>query len=463
MKNSFTIKEIVDVTKGILITGREDIECNIFSRDTRKIKGGEIYIGLIGEKTNGGIFFEEALDKGAKGVIIQDIEISQEQKEKYKDKVIIIVKDTLSALQNIAKLKREKNKNVKVIAVTGSVGKTSTKDIIANVLAQKYKTLKTEGNYNNHIGVPFTLLNLQDEEVAVIEMGMNHFGEISVLTNIAKPNICVITNIGTSHIGNLGSRENILKSKLEILEGNDEKELVINNDNDLLHMFYEQKKKEINISTFGIENDSSAYATNIELKEECSKFTCNTNNEKFEINIPVGGIHFVYNALCATIIGEKLNLNSEQIKNGIETFKLTKKRMDIESIENNIKIINDTYNASYESMKGAIENLAKYKDRKIAVLGDMFELGDYSEELHRKVGEEVAKNKIDILMCTGENSKYIIDQANKEGMHNAYYYNTKEELLSKLKDMLQEKDVILFKASNGMKFFELVEKLKNNT
>ena len=172
------VKDILKVTNGKLIVGDENFECKDFTRDTREIKGGEIYIGLIGEKINGAIFFEQAFKNGASGVILQDINITEEQKEKYKDKVIILVDDTLKAIQEIAKFKRSLyGENFPVIAITGSVGKTSTKDMIANVISQKYKTLKTEGNYNNHIGVPLTILRLKDHEAAVIEMGMNHFNE----------------------------------------------------------------------------------------------------------------------------------------------------------------------------------------------------------------------------------------------------------------------------------------------
>ena len=454
-----TVKDIIDRIKAELITG--DINTPIYeiSKDTRTIKSGDFYIGLIGEKANGGIYFENAFESGAIGVIIQDVEINDEQKEKYKNKVILKVDNTLDALINIAKIKREKY-NIPVIAVTGSVGKTSTKDIIANVVSKKYKTLKTEGNYNNIIGLPLTLSRLNEHEAAVIEMGMNHFGEISQLTDIAKPTLCVITNIGTAHIGNLGSRENILKAKLEILEGNKEKQIIINNDNDLLHKFYNEKKNEIEIITYGINEESKVYATQIEEKEESSSFVCHIDNEEFEVVIPVAGTHFIYNSLCAAAVGKKLGLTNEQIKKGIETFELTKKRMDIDILNNGVKIINDSYNASFESMKGSIENLSRYETRKIAVLGDMFELGDYSEELHRKVGKEVAKNNIDILMCTGENAKYIADAAKDEGMKNVLYFNDKEEMYTKLKDIIQKDDVVLFKASNGMKFFELVEKLK---
>lgn len=459
-----TIKDILKVTKGTLIIGNENDKCEEFTKDTREIKGNETYIGLIGEKINGGIYFEEAFRKGAKTVIIERIEITEEQKQKYKEKNIIIVDDTLKALQKIAILKRKLyNDKLQVVAITGSVGKTSTKDMIASVLSTKYKTLKTQGNYNNHIGVPLTILKIKEEhEVAVIEMGMNHLGEISILTNIAKPNLCVITNIGTSHIGNLGSRENILKAKLEILEGNKEKEIVINNDNDLLNKFYNENNNEINITTYGIEEQNTIYATNIIQKEESSKFICHVEDEEFEVNVPVAGLHFVENSLAATAVGKKLGLTNEEIKKGIEAFELTKKRMDIETLKNGVKIINDSYNASLESMKGSLQNLAQYKNRKIAVLGDMFELGEYAKQLHEKVGIEVYKNNIDILICVGENAKYIAKKSKEEGMakENIYYFKEKENIIEKLKQIMKKDDVILFKASNGMKFFEIVEKIK---
>jgi len=288
-------------------------------------------------------------------------------------------------------------------------------------------------------------------------------GEISVLSNMAKPTLCVISNIGTSHIGNLGSRENILKAKLEILEGNKQKDIIINNDNDLLHKFNSEKNTQINITTFAIEERSEVYATNIEAKEESSKFICHINDEEFEVEVPVAGMHFVYNALCAAAVGRKLGLTNEEIKKGIETFELTKKRMDIDILKNGAKIINDTYNASFESMKASIENLSRYDNRKIAVLGDMFELGEYAEELHKKVGKEVDKNNIDILICAGENAKYIATAAEKEGMskESIYYFEDKNEIKKLLENILTKEDVVLFKASNGMKFFEIVDKLRS--
>ena len=457
------VKDILKVTGGKLIIGDENKVCNNFSRDTRNINKGDTYIGLKGENFDGSLFWREAFKKGAEVVIIQEKNLENEDVSEWKEKVIIQVEDTLKALQEIAKFKRSLY-DIPVIAITGSVGKTSTKDMIANVVSQKYKTLKTEGNNNNHIGLPFTLLRMRDEEVAVIEMGMNHFGEISNLTKIAKPTISVITNIGTSHIGNLGSRENILKAKLEILEGMEKKFLIINNDNDMLHE-WKQKQKIKDIRTYGIENESEVMADKIELKEEHSEFECCFKDEKFKIKVPVGGIHFVYNAMCAALVGKILGLTKEQIKKGIESFELTKKRMDIEVLSNGVKIINDSYNASFESMQASLSVLGKFtNERKIAVLGDMFELGEYAKELHEKVGKEVVKNNIDILICNGENAKYIVQEAERQGMkkENIYYVKEKKEIIELLRDVLKINDVVLFKASNGMRFFELVEKLKES-
>ena len=453
------VKDILNITNGQLITGNQELECENFSKDTRTIQKGDIYIGIKGEKFDGSEFWKQALDNGADAVIIENVEISEQEKEKYSNKTIIIVQDTLKALYEIAKYKRSLY-DIPVIAVTGSVGKTSTKDLIASVVSTKYKTLKTEGNNNNNIGLPLTILKLKDHEALVIEMGMNHFGEISLLTDIAKPTLAVITNIGTSHIGNLGSRENILKAKLEILEGMTVPKVIINNDNDLLHKWYEENKGNIEIHTFGIENESNLNAQNIELREDGSTFEAVSKTEKINIEVPVGGNHFVYNAICATEVGDILGISNEKIKQGIAQFELTKKRMDIKKLENGVILINDSYNASYESMKASLEFLENYTGaRKIAVLGDMFELGEYSVELHRKVGEEVARRNIDILICAGENSKYIIEEAERNPKIQTYYFNNNEQIVEKLSQELKNGDVILVKASNAMKFFEICQKL----
>ena len=448
--NELKVEDIIKVTNGELISGNREEICNNFSKDTRTIQKEDIYIGLKGEKFDGNLFWKQALENGAEGVIIEEQEISDEDKEKYSNKIIIKVKDTQKALYEIAKYKRSLY-NIPVIAVTGSVGKTSTKDIIASVVSTQYKTLKTEGNNNNNIGLPLTILKLQDHEALVVEMGMNHFGEISLLTNIAKPTISVITNIGTAHIGILGSRENILKAKLEILEGMNKPQIIINDDNDLLHKWNLENKEKIEIHAYSLKN-----AKDIELKEESSTFKT-TIQKEINITVPIGGEHFVYNALCAIEVGKILNIPDEKIQKGIAEFELTKKRMDIKKLDNGATLINDSYNASYESMKASIEYLAKYPGkRKIAVLGDMFELGEYSMELHEKVGKEIAKNNIDILVCSGENSKYIINQ--NQQIEN-YYLKSNEEILKKLQQILSDGDVVLVKASNGMKFYEICQKL----
>ena len=455
-----TVKNILDVTNGELITGKEDDVCKSYSKDTRTIKDGDCYIGIKGENFDGNLFWKKALENGASTVIVQNVDISSENKEKWANKNIIKVKDTLEALYSIARYKRSLY-DIPVIAITGSVGKTSTKDIVANVVAKKYKTLKTEGNKNNNIGLPFTILRMQDEEAAVLEMGMNHFGEISLLASIANPNICIITNIGTSHIGNLGSRENILKAKLEILEGSKKRAVIVNNDNDLLHKWYEENKGNYNIKTYSITEKSDVMAKDIILKENASEFSCNINGKEERITVPVGGEHFVLNSLCAITVGEVLGIEADKIKSGIESFELTKKRMDIIELENGVKIINDAYNASLESMKASLKVLSEFKDnRKIAVLGDMFELGDFAKELHEKVGEEVVKNKIDILIAAGENSKYMAEIAKKGiGGENVYYLEDKEKIERLLQEIVKKGDVILFKASNGMQFYKIAERM----
>ncbi len=350
--------------------------------------------------------------------------------------------------------------------MTGSVGKTSTKDILGSVMSKKYKTLKTQGNYNNHIGVPLTILGLKDHTAAVVEMGMNHLGEISTLTKIAKPTMSVITNIGTSHIGELGSRENILKAKLEILEGMEkDAPIIINNDNDMLHNWYLDNKEKRNVITYGIQNKSDIMAENICIDKNGSKFTVNIEGKKYKIEINIGGKHFIENSLCAICVGLKNGISIKDIISGIKEFKLTKRRMEIIKGINKTTIINDSYNASYDSMKAAIEYLNELKGgKRIAVLGDILELGEFGEEIHRKVGKEVFKNNIDILITVGDLAKYIAEEAKKLGIKQdkIFEYNTKEEAIEKIKSIIETDDFILVKASNSMKFNEIVDAITNN-
>ena len=453
------VKDLLEVCKNSkLLCGNKEEICQNFSKDTRTIQEGDVYVGIKGERFDGNQFYPEAIQNGAKVCILQDVTLTQEEIEKYSKCAIILVEDTIQALQEIAKKKRSLY-SIPVVAITGSVGKTSTKDMIASVLGQKFRVLKTEGNLNNHIGLPMTILRLQQEEALVVEMGMNNAGEIRVLTNIAKPTVAVITNVGTSHIGNLGSRENILKAKLEILEGlSEDGVIVINHDNDLLRKWYEenQKTRTHPIITYGIQEKSDVMAQNIQLQENGSKFTAVYENEKIEIEVPVAGEHFVSNSLCAISVAKIFQEEKEKIQQGIKNFELTKRRMDVQQI-GKYTVINDCYNANYDSMKAAIEYLGSTKkENKIAILGDMLELGEYSEELHKKVGEEIVKNKIDILITVGFFSQYINEVAKDcKNVH----CQTREEAIEMAKKFMKPNSSILIKASNSMKFDEIANEL----
>ena len=438
------IKEILKITNGKLICGDEDLDIQKFEKDTRIIQKGDMYVAIKGEKFDGNDFYKDAINKGAVACLM-----SKEPDEKIGS--IVLVENTVKAIQQIAAYKRSQV-DIPVVAVTGSVGKTSTKDIVAAVMSQKYKVLKTQGNLNNDIGLPFTLLRLHDENAIVVEMGMNHFGEISLLTSIAKPTLAIITNIGTAHIGNLGSRENILKAKLEILEGLQGNSVIINNDNDLLSDWAEKNKEKYNIITYGINNKNSKYvAEDIHSYEDRSEYRIDGK----EVVVPVGGEHFVLNSLCAIAVGRYFDIPMAKITEGISGFKLTKGRMEIEKAKCGASIINDTYNANYDSMKAAIEYLEKIEGkRKIAVLGDMKELGEYSESLHRKVGEEV--KDIDILITIGELAKCIEETADVREM---LHFDNNESALEYLKKIMKKDDIILLKASNSMKFGDIAKEL----
>ena len=438
------IKEILKITNGKLICGDEDLDIQNFEKDTRIIQKGDMYVAIKGEKFDGNDFYKDAINKGAVACLM-----SKEPDEKIGS--IVLVENTVKAIQQIAAYKRSQV-DIPVVAVTGSVGKTSTKDIVAAVMSQKYKVLKTQGNLNNDIGLPFTLLRLHDENAIVVEMGMNHFGEISLLTSIAEPTLAIITNIGTAHIGNLGSRENILKAKLEILEGLQGNSVIINNDNDLLSDWAEKNKEKYNIITYGINNKNSKYvAEDIHSYEDRSEYRIDGK----EVVVPVGGEHFVLNSLCAIAVGIYFDIPMAKITEGISGFELTKGRMEIEKAKCGASIINDTYNANYDSMKAAIEYLEKIEGkRKIAGLGDMKELGEYSESLHRKVGEEV--KDIDILITIGELAKCIEETADVREM---LHFDNNESALEYLKKIMKKDDIILLKASNSMKFGDIAKEL----
>ncbi len=447
------IKEIIDVCNAKLLQGNINEECLNFCQDTRVIQENDTYVAIKGESFDGNNFCIVALEKGVKTCILdRKIDIP----DKYSDRTIILVEDSVKCLQDLARYKISKF-NGKVIAITGSVGKTSTKDMIASVISRKYKTLKTQGNNNNEIGLPLTILKYTDEEVMILEMGMNHFKEISLLTNIAKPDIAVITNIGTAHIGILGSRENILKAKLEIIEGlKPNGKLIINNDNDLLHSYYEENRNE-NIITIGIDNNSDYNARNIEINEDICNYEIGDN--KVTLNIPT--TPFIYNSLIAYAVGKELNIEDSLIIKGIKEFNLTKNRLEIKTNKKEVVIIDDTYNASFDSVKASLEMLKLRKEkRKILVLGDILEMGDFSESIHRSIAKEVIDADIDILITVGKEINYLVDElVSNDYQKEMYHFDRYDETYELLNQILKKGDVILLKASHSINLTKVVDYL----
>lgn len=458
-----TVEDVIELCNGTLICGSLNTVLVDFCKDTREIKPGEVYVGIKGENYDGNLLYEEALKKGASVCILQDIIIPENIAERYEGRAIIIVEDTIRALQKLASYKRNMY-DIPVVAITGSVGKTSTKDIVASVMSKEFNVLKTEGNYNSQLGLALTVLRLKNHSAMIVEMGMSSLGEISRLSEIARPTVAIITNVGTAHIGFLGSRANILKAKLEILDGlQSDGKVIINNDNDLLHDWYLNSGSRYDVITYGMENISNITAHNAMLLEKESTYDVNLDGKTYHVNVGVGGNHFILNSLCAIAVGRIFRIPMSEILDGIANFELTKRRMQTEKLSNGVMIINDCYNANYDSMKAAIEYLGKLPTkRKVAVLGDMLELGEYSENLHRRVGKEVADNQVDVLITVGTEAKYIADEACKSGMlvTNIYTFDTNKEAKEKIKEIIKGGNVdILLKASNGMKFQEIFEEI----
>lgn len=454
------VLDVINLLDGKLIYGNLDDVLNKFCKDSYNCTDGDTFIGIKGIHFDGNLFYKEAFSLGAKTAIVEEGSFKDNNFEHFENKNLILVKDTLKALVALSTYKRSLY-NIPVIAVTGSVGKTSTKDMIASVLSKKYKVLKTKENFNNHIGLPLTILSLKDEEVMVLEMGMNKFGEIDKLTRIARPTIGVITNIGTAHIGILGSRENILKAKLEIINGmTKDNLLLLNNDNDILNKYISDIKENINVKTFGIYNNSDFKASVIRKDAFSSIFTI--NNKEYTVN--VGGEAFIYNSLASYCIGKELGLSDEEIKSGLEEFKLSSNRLDKTTNQRGTTIINDTYNASYDSVINAIELLNKcdYK-RKIFVFGDILELGIYSEEIHKKIADSFINSNIDIIVLVGDNIKYTYKELLNKGFNknNIYVFSKENETYELLDKLLTKDDIILLKGSHSMNLINIVNIIKN--
>ncbi|WP_171903747.1 UDP-N-acetylmuramoyl-tripeptide--D-alanyl-D-alanine ligase [Cellulosilyticum sp. I15G10I2] len=422
------------------------------STDSRQIGFSSLFIPLKGENFDGHQFIPHIFEKGAVATLTEYPVIKDERL------CTIYVENTQEALLRLAKYYRSLFQ-IPVIGITGSVGKTSTKEIIAAVLSARFNVHKTAGNYNNEIGLPLTLFKLErHHEVAVVEMGMNHFGEIHKLSLTACPQIGVITNIGTSHIENLGSREGILKAKLEILDGLDSDGLlIINGDNDLLSTIEEKSFKVIR---YGMKDHQDYYAKNIISQADKTTAEVFTPNAFYQVAISALGEHMIYNTLAAIAIAEELGLTRDEILKGLASYQPSQMRMHIKTYDNKITIMDDTYNASPDSMEAALKVLKEYPvtGRRIAVLGDMLEMGSFAANLHEQVGKYASLANIDLLCAVGKLAEHIYNGANNVSTTmQTLYFATKDEFLSDIENIVHSGDTILFKASRGMHFEEMVE------
>ena len=442
------ISEIIEATNGKLLNGHLDDQVNGFTQDTRVIQPGNLYIPLVGIK-DGHDYIPQAFKNGATATLTS---------HPIEDDVhnVILVEDTMKALGDLARYVRV-HSNAKVVGITGSAGKTSTKDMIASVISQQYTTLKTQGNFNNNIGLPLTILRYNGEEVMVIEMGMNHFGEIERMTKSSRPDIGIITNIGVSHIEYLGSRDGILKAKLEILEGMKKgAPLILNGDNDKLVTVREPDYK---LVFFGIENPNVDFrAKDIEEKNGFTSFTVEFYGASQRVTVPTVGIHNVYDALAAFAVGYEMRMEPQKIAAGLKSFVPSGMRQRIKKV-GGITVIEDCYNASPDSQKAALDVLSSFKsNRRIAVLGDMLELGKYSDISHENVGKYTENKNIDILFTYGAKAKHIAEGA-KGFVDEIKSFDDKNELAKTLLETLKDGDAVLFKASRGMKLEDVINSL----
>lgn len=453
--NEITVREIVESTKGSLLRGDESTKISGVSTDSRNAKFGDAFFPLIGEVHDAHKFIPQVVENGCRTLIVSD----KAAAEKYEDCNVIAVSDTLEALQAVAKYYMSKL-NVKTIAVTGSVGKTTTRDMVYYICSEKYKTGRTVGNYNNDIGVPLTIFSLDDTmEVAVLEEGMDHFGDIHRLVDMTRPDVGIITNIGISHLENLGSCENILKAKMEITDyfGPDNV-LVINQSCDLLNK--SDIKGDYKVVTIGENDESDFVVSDIhDLGEEGTEFTLKAGTEVRKISLEVPGAHNAINAALAIAGCMEIGVSLDQAVSGLKNLKLTEKRLSLKE-SNGIKVIDDTYNAAPDSMKSAITTLVNTAGgRKVVILGGMNELGPDSVKYHEEIGGFAVKNGVELIVGIGEKAKDIVKGAEASGSDKAVWFETKDEAYDELHGLLKKGDVVLVKASRSMEMEKIVEKI----
>ncbi|OCT17099.1 UDP-N-acetylmuramoyl-tripeptide--D-alanyl-D-alanine ligase [Paenibacillus pectinilyticus] len=436
-----------------------DISIHGVSTDTRSIQAGSLFIPLIGENFDGHAYAEDAYHKGAAAILWQNDHGAAPEGIPY-----ILVADTLAALQRLAKAYR-KELPVRIIGITGSNGKTTTKDLVASVLGSTFEVHKTKGNLNNHIGLPLTLLQLEETtQFAVVEMGMSGRGEIALLSEIAEPEAAIITMIGESHLLQLGSRDEIARAKAEIVTGMPSDSLIIYNGDEPL---IEQALGELALPAglrrirFGHAESNDRYPTGIRMDADGAYFTINSTDYP-ELFIPLLGTHNVINALAAISIGEAFGASPEAIAAGLRSLQMTSMRIEKLTAASGLTVLNDAYNASPASMRAAIaltEQLSGF-GRKFLVLGDMLELGEHEEQFHRGIGAMLSPERVDYVFTFGRLGRFIADEAAPhfpEAQVRAY--EDKAQLAEELAAMARAEDLVLVKGSRGMRLEQVVQSL----
>ena len=459
----FTIAEVVSAVKGRLICGSGDGSVLKVCTDSRLAKPGDLFFPLIGEKNNGHDYLAQVFERGCRSVIVSE-------PEKIPKRVflsdgmqpdVILVENTTKALQDLAAYYLSTLPIKHKVAVTGSVGKTSTRDMMYYIASMKYKTGRNIKNFNNWFGLPLSILEFApDTEAAVLEMGMDNFGQIETLARIAEPDIALITNIGISHIENLGSREGILKAKMEVTSCFDEScTLIVNSDCDMLCR--ENVTGPYNLITVGTDEQNEYIVRDIcDFGDKGIKYTLIHNDKSYIVNLNVPGAHNALNATLAIAAGEKMGISIETSVKGLSEAQLTEKRLNIKE-KDGIKIIDDTYNACPASVMSAITTLANTEGkRKIAIIGDMYELGSETEAAHAEVGRFAGRTGLDYVIAVGEFAKGYAEGAGSF-LHDerVLYCKDKQELLPKLDTLLAAGDVVLVKASRGMEMEEIVKEI----
>ncbi|WP_340372609.1 UDP-N-acetylmuramoyl-tripeptide--D-alanyl-D-alanine ligase [Peribacillus sp. FSL E2-0218] len=455
-----TLKQVHEMAAGLNdITSFQSVAIEGVTIDSRKVKEGCLFVPLKGGQVDGHQYVKQALAEGAAASFWQ-----KDVPNPPTDLPLIIVENTEKALQELARSYLSQL-NIKVVGITGSNGKTTTKDMTAALLATTYKVHKTNGNFNNHLGLPLTVLSIEeDTEAAVLEMGMSSRGEIEFLSKMAKPDVAIITNIGESHLLDLGSREEIANAKLEIVEGlAKDGVLIYHGDEPLLRNRIKRDLPDLNVISFGRTEQNDLFPQLITQGTDSTTFTIACDEKEAEYEIPVLGHHNVLNALAAILVAKEFGVDDSSIRKGLSTIQLTNMRMELVEGAKGQKIINDAYNASPTSVKAAVELIEGLSgfEKKILVLGDMLELGPQEKDFHLKIGELISNDRIDKIFTYGPLAEFIGKGASGAfPAENVRSFQDKQKLIEELKTSTQANDIILVKASRGMKLEEVVQALQ---